>query len=108
MLENLTQSFGRVIDRFRGPGKLSEAEVQEALRAVRRALLEADVHFKVAKDFTKRVGVALAGDDKLGGGVSGAQQAIHAFHQELAVMMKSEVPALPNNPGHPMVLLLAG
>ncbi|PCH82078.1 MAG: signal recognition particle protein [Planctomycetota bacterium] len=108
MLENLTQSFGRVIDRFRGPGKLSEAEVQDALRAVRRALLEADVHFKVAKDFTKRVGVALAGDDKLGGGVSGAQQAIHAFHHELAGMMKSEVPALPANPGHPMVLLLAG
>ncbi len=108
MLENLTQSFGRVVDRFRGPGKLSEADIQEALRDVRRALLEADVHFKVAKDFTKRVGEALAGEQKLGSGVTGAQQAIHAFHQGLAGLMKSEVPSLPSNPGHPMVLLLAG
>ncbi|MBO46916.1 MAG: signal recognition particle protein [Planctomycetes bacterium] len=108
MLENLTQSFGRVLDRFRGPRKLTSEEIQEALRDVRRALLEADVHFRVAKEFTKRVAEQLENQSKLGGGVQGSQQAVHAFHQELANLMRSDEPALPSNPGHPMVLLLAG
>ncbi|HJM39551.1 MAG TPA: signal recognition particle receptor subunit alpha, partial [Planctomycetota bacterium] len=87
MLENLTQSFGRVLDRFRGPRKLTSEEIQEALRDVRRALLEADVHFRVAKEFTKRVAEQLENQSKLGGGVQGSQQAVHAFHQELANLM---------------------
>ncbi|MDP6850682.1 MAG: signal recognition particle protein [Planctomycetota bacterium] len=108
MLENLTQSFGRVLDRFRGPGKLSPEEIQAALRDVRRALLEADVHFKVAKEFTNRVAEKLEGEAKLGRGIQGSQQAIHTFHQELSRLMHSKEASLPANPGHPMVLLLAG
>lgn len=107
MLENLQQSFSKVLGRLRGPGKLSDEHVQEALREVRRALLEADVHFGVAKAFTARVAERLAGAERLGG-VSGSQQAIHAFRQELVALMASPDPALPKNPGHPMVLLLAG
>lgn len=107
MLENLTQKFGQVLDKFRGPGKLSEAQIQEGLREVRRALLEADVHFKVAKDFTKRVGDRLLGEERISG-VEGAQQVVHAFQQELTALMETDGAALPKNPGHPMVLLLAG
>ncbi|KAA3610882.1 MAG: signal recognition particle protein [Planctomycetota bacterium] len=109
MLENLTQSFGKVLDRFRGPGKLSDEHIAEGLREVRRALLEADVHFKVARDFSKNVGERLKGEERLAG-VTGSQQVIHAFHQELVALMqgKGEPANLPKNPGHPMVLLLAG
>ena len=107
MLENLTQSFQKVLDRFRGTGRLTEADVQDGLREVRRALLEADVHYQVAKGFTERVGAKLLAEDRLKG-VSGSQQVIGAFHQELADLMRSGQPALPANPGHPMVLLLAG
>jgi signal recognition particle subunit SRP54 len=107
MLENLTSSFGSILDRFRGKGKLSEADIEEGMREVRRALLEADVHFKVAKEFSQQVGETLLAESRLKG-VSGAQQVVGAFHQELTKLMKSEEPALPANPGHPMVLLLAG
>ncbi|MHC4838108.1 MAG: signal recognition particle protein [Planctomycetota bacterium] len=107
MLENLTQSFGSIVDRFRGTGKLRESDIEEGMRQVRRALLEADVHFKVARDFSKRVGETLLAESRLKG-VTGAQQVIGAFHQELTNLMKSDEPALPRNPGHPMVLLLAG
>lgn len=107
MLENLTQSFSKALDRFRGPGKLSEEQVQEALREVRRALLEADVHFQVAKTFTSRVIERLIGQERLDG-VTGVQQATHAFQEELTRLMRPEQEALPKNPGHPMVLLLAG
>lgn len=107
MLENLTQAFTKVADRLRGSGRLSAADIEEGLREVRRALLEADVHFKVAKDFSRRVGESLLQDGRLKG-VTGSQQVIGVFHQELVRLMSSEEPALPKNPGHPMVLLLAG
>lgn len=107
MLENLQQSFGKIVDRFRGQRKLSAAEIDEGLREVRRALLEADVHFQVAKRFTQRVSEKLAGSEQLKG-VSGSQQAVHAFHEELVALMGSDQPGLPKNPGHPMVLMLAG
>lgn len=106
MLENLQKSFQKVVDRFRG-GRLTEADVQEGMREVRRALLEADVHIQVAKDFTQKVGERLLAADRLKT-VTGAQQVIGAFHAELVALMRSEEPALPKNPGHPMVLLLAG
>ncbi len=107
MLENLQKSLTTALERFRGPRALSEKEVQEGLRDVRRALLEADVHFQVAKQFTEGVRDKLLGGERLKG-VSGSQQAVHAFHQELVALMHSDEPALPKNPGHPMVLLMAG
>jgi signal recognition particle subunit SRP54 len=106
MLEQLQKSLQKVVDRFRG-GQLTEADVQEGMREVRRALLEADVNVQVAKDFTQRVGERLLASDRLKG-VTGAQQVIGAFHAELVGLMQSDQPALPKNPRHPMVLLLAG
>jgi signal recognition particle subunit SRP54 len=106
MLEQLQNSFQKVVDRFRG-GRLTEADVQEGMREVRRALLEADVHVQVAKEFTQKVGERLLSADRLKT-VTGAQQVIGAFHAELVALMRSDQPALPKNPGYPMVLLLAG
>ncbi|MDP7062057.1 MAG: signal recognition particle protein [Planctomycetota bacterium] len=107
MLENLTKSFTSVLDRFKGTGKLSAADIETGLREVRRALLEADVNFKVARDFSKAVGDQLLEEGKLKG-ITGSQQVIGIFQQELTRLMQSDVPSLPKNPGHPMVLLLAG
>ena len=107
MLENLTKSFTSVLDRFKGTGKLSAADIEAGLREVRRALLEADVNFKVARDFSKAVGDQLLEEGKLKG-ITGGQQVIGIFQQELTRLMESDVPALPKDPGHPMVLLLAG
>jgi len=107
MLENLTKSFSSVLDLFKGSGKLTAADIEAGLREVRRALLEADVNFKVARDFSQKIGEQLLEEGKLKG-ITGAQQVIGIFHQELTALMHSDVPALPKNPGHPMVLLLAG
>ncbi|HIA38599.1 MAG TPA: signal recognition particle protein, partial [Planctomycetes bacterium] len=107
MLDNLSKSFQDVLGKFRRTGKLTEADIKEGTREVRRALLEADVHFKVAKDFANKVGEQLLEQAKLDG-VSGGQQVVAAFHKQLTELMSHELPELPKNPGHPMVLLLAG
>ena len=106
MLEQLQKSFQKIADRFKS-GRMTEADVQEGMREVRRALLEADVNIQVAKEFTQKVGERLLSADRLKT-VTGAQQVIAAFHAELVTLMRSDEPALPKNPGHPMVLLLAG
>ncbi len=106
MLEQLQKSLQKVVDRFRS-GQLTETDVQEGMREVRRALLEADVNVQVAKDFTQKVGARLLTGERLKS-VTGAQQVIGAFHAELVELMKSDRPALPKDPRHPMVLLLAG
>lgn len=107
MLDNLSKSFQDVLSKFRRTGKLTEVDIKEGTREVRRALLEADVHFKVAKDFAKNIGDQLLEQTKLDG-VSGGQQVVAAFHKQLTDLMSHELPELPKNPGHPMVLLLAG
>jgi signal recognition particle subunit SRP54 len=106
MLEQLQKSLQKVVDRFRS-GQLTEADVQEGMREVRRALLEADVNVQVAKDFTQKVGARLLTGERLKS-VTGAQQVIGAFHAELVELMRPDRPALPKDPRHPMVLLLAG
>ena len=106
MLEQLQKSFQKVIDRFQG-GRLREEDVREGMREVRRALLAADVHVSVAKEFTDKVAARLLSAERLQG-VSGAQQVMAAFHQELVALMRSEQAPLPKHPRHPMVLLLAG
>ncbi len=107
MLEQLTQSFHGVLGRFRGPRKLSEQEIDEAVREARRGLLAADVHFKVAKELTAGVARRLHEVARLEG-VPGVDQALHAFQEEMVAIMASEESSLPVHPGHPMVLLLAG
>ncbi|MDV7401679.1 signal recognition particle receptor subunit alpha, partial [Arthrospira platensis SPKY1] len=63
MLQGLTDKLGDALRSLRGTGKLSEENMEESLREVRKALLGADVHFKVARDFVERVKTACVGQE---------------------------------------------
>ena len=63
--ENLSDKLNNVFKKLRGKGRLSEADVKEAMREVRLALLEADVSYKVVKDFVKSVSERAVGTDVL-------------------------------------------
>ena len=62
MFEDIQNRFGRILKNIRGQGKITDKNVSESMREVRRALLEADVNFKVVKSFTKRVIDKATGD----------------------------------------------
>jgi signal recognition particle subunit SRP54 len=82
MFENLTQRLQDVFDRLRKRGILREEDVKEILREIRLALLEADVHYKVVKDFINRVEERAIGAE-LSRALSPAQQVIKIVHEEL-------------------------
>ena len=62
MFEDIQEKFGRILKNIRGQGKITEKNVTDSMREVRRALLDADVNFKVVKSFTKRVVEKATGD----------------------------------------------
>ena len=80
MFESLSDRFEGIFTRLRGRGRLSEADVDEALREIRRALLEADVNFRVVKDLVSRIRQRTIGLD-LSQSLSPAQQVIKAVHE---------------------------
>ena len=86
MFESLTSSLNKVFKNLRGYGRLSEKNVKDGLREVRTALLEADVSFKVAKDFTARVREKCLGRDVLDS-VTPGQQFIKHVHEELVELL---------------------
>lgn len=86
MLENLTEKLTKALRNIRGIGKLSESNMQEALGEVRQALLSADVHFKVVREFIERVKSESVGKDVLQS-VSPGQQLIKIIHDELVKLL---------------------
>ena len=86
MFDNLTDKLHDVFTRLRGKGKLTEADVNEALREVRLALLEADVSFKVVKDFIARVKDKAVGGEVLET-LQPAQQVVKIVHDELLELL---------------------
>ena len=86
MFQNLSERLESVFTRLRGKGSLRESDVEEALREIRRALLEADVHFGVARDFAARVKEAAVGEAVLGR-LSAAEQVAGIVHREMAALM---------------------
>ncbi|MBN1179703.1 MAG: signal recognition particle protein [Anaerolineae bacterium] len=82
MFENLTQRLQNVFDTLRKRGVLREADVKEVLREIRLALLEADVHYKVVKDFTERVRERAVGIE-VSKALSPSQQVVKIVHEEL-------------------------
>jgi signal recognition particle subunit SRP54 len=86
MFDTLTRSLQRVFRDLRGHGRLTEKNVQDALREVRLALLEADVHYQVAKDFIARVREKCMGEDVLES-ITPGQQVIKRIHDELAALL---------------------
>ena len=107
MFENLTQRLSKAFGGLRGPRGLSEENVAEGLRAVRTALLEADVQFQLARDFTERVQERVVGQ-QLVEGVDPSQQFVHAVHEELVELMGPEGARLTFAKSGPTVILLAG
>jgi len=86
MFKSLSDSLGRVFDRLRGYGKLSESNITEALREVRVALLEADVNYQVAKDFIEKVRARCLGKQVLES-ITPGQQVVKEVHDELISLL---------------------
>ena len=107
MFETLTQRLGSVFGSLRGKKELTEENIEEGLRSVRQALLEADVNFQVAREFTERVRQRVLGDE-LVKGVDPSEQFVHGFHAELVELMGPEDARLDLGGSGPAVILLAG
>ena len=97
MFSRLSDKLQGVLKDLRGHGRISEANVNDALREVRLALLEADVHFKVAKEFVARVKDKALGREVLRS-VTPGQQIVKIFHDELAVLLGGDAAPLSLGP----------
>jgi len=107
MLEVLTQKLTGVFDKLGRKGKLSEGDIDDALRQVRLALLEADVNFKVVKEFLSKVRERALGSEVLRS-LTPAQQIIKIVNEELIVILGGEPSRLASVTGLPAVALLVG
>jgi signal recognition particle subunit SRP54 len=107
MFDSLTDRFDAVITRLRGRGRLSEADVDEALREIRLALLQADVNLRVVRDFVSRVREDLVGID-LSQSLTPGQQVVKVVHDELRTILGGETLRLTYASRPPTVILLAG
>lgn len=107
MLDNLTQRFGGIIKNLRGQARLSESNIQDALREVRLALLEADVALPVVKEFIAGVRDAALGQEVIGSLTPG-QALIGVVNRELTRLMGERNDALNLATVPPAVILMAG
>jgi signal recognition particle subunit SRP54 len=107
MLDNLTERLGRVVKRLRGEARLTEANIGEALREVRLALLEADVALPVVKDFVAAIREKAVGAEVVGSLTPG-QALVGVVHRELAALMGGAAAPLDLATQPPAVILLAG
>jgi len=107
VLDNLTQRLARVVKTIRGEARLTETNIQEALREVRVALLEADVAFPVVKTFIERVREASLGQEVVGSLTPG-QALVGVVQRELTALMGGENAELDLAVAPPAVVLLAG
>ena len=103
--ESLSEKFQRVFKNLRGKGRLSEDDVKAAMKEVRMALLEADVNFKVVKDFTKDVTEKVTGTDILNG-LNPAQTVIKQVADSLTELMGGEVSELPMAAGQGITVIM--
>ncbi len=105
--EGLTEKISGVFKKLRGKGRLKESDVKEAMREIRMALLEADVSYKVVKDFVKSVTDRCVGTDVLEA-LSPAQMIIKIVNEELTKLMGSDAKHITINPNGPTVVMLVG
>jgi signal recognition particle subunit SRP54 len=107
MLDNLTQRFSRVVKELRGQARLTDDNIQDALREVRLALLEADVALPVVRDFISGVREKAIGAE-VTGSLTPGQALIGVVHRELAALMGGAAAPLSFAVTPPAVILLAG
>ena len=105
--EGLTEKISATFKKLRGKGRLKEADVKEAMREIRMALLEADVSYKVCKDFTKAVTDRCIGADVLES-LTPAQMIVKIVNEELTKLMGSDSKHITINPNGPTVIMLVG
>ena len=105
--EGLTEKINNTFKKLRGKGRLKESDVKEAMREIRLALLEADVSFKVVKDFIKSVTERCVGTDVLEA-LSPSQMIIKIVDEELTRLMGSDQKHITINPNGPTVIMLVG
>ncbi len=107
MFEELSEKLDSVLGTLRQRGVLTEPMIREGLREVRRVLLEADVNYRVAKDFLKRVQGRALGDEVIKS-VTPGQQIVKIVHDELSALLGSERPGLTWNTAPPTVIMVVG
>ncbi len=105
--EGLADKLGNAFKKLKNKGKLNEDDVREAMREVRLALLEADVNYKVAKDFTKKVTERAIGQDVMES-LTPAQMVIKIVDEELTTLMGGENARLEFASKPPTVIMMAG
>ena len=106
MFQDLSEKLGKVFKELRGHGKVREPHIRDAMREVRRALLEADVNYKVVKDFVSRVGERALGQKVLDS-LTPDQQIIKIVHEEL-VQILGGAPERFNLSGSPAGVMIVG
>src|SRR5271155_4586292 len=106
MFDSLSSKLQNAFRNLRGLGKISESNVSDALRDVRMALLDADVNFKVARDFIEQVKTKALGQDVIQS-IQPGQQIIKIIHDELVDLLGSANAGLQLS-GNPSCVLMAG
>lgn len=107
MFGGLTEKLANAFKKFRNKGKLTEADVKEGMREVKLALLEADVNFKVVKEFVKTVTERAVGTEVLES-LLPAQQIVKIVNEELINLMGGETPKINISPKPPTVVMMVG
>src|SRR5947209_6210782 len=107
MFEGITRGLGEAFKKLRGQGRLTEANMQDGLREVRKALLEADVNFTVANDFIKRVSEAAIGQEVLRS-IKPAEQIVSIIYEELVQLMGPVDTRFHFAKDRPTVVMLCG
>ncbi|WP_297213492.1 signal recognition particle protein [uncultured Flavonifractor sp.] len=105
--EGLTEKLSAAFKKLRGKGRLTEADVKEAMKEIRMALLEADVNFKVVKQFVSSVTERAVGSDVLES-LTPAQMIVKIVNEELTALMGGENSKLNLSPKPPTVVMLCG
>ncbi|MGE4547994.1 MAG: signal recognition particle protein [Intestinibacillus sp.] len=105
--EGLTEKISSAFKKLRSRGRLTEADVKEAMREIRLALLEADVNFKVAKDFVKTV-TEKATDAEILESLSPAQQVIKIVNEELTALLGGQNTRITIAPQPPTIVMMVG
>ena len=105
--ESLTDKLSNVFKRLRGKGRLTEADVKEAMKEIKMALLEADVNFKVVKSFVAQVTERAVGQDVMES-LTPAQMIVKIVNEELTALMGGGETKLAISPAPPTVVMLVG
>ncbi len=105
--ESLSEKLQGVINKLKGKTRVTEEDVKEIAREVKLALLEADVNYKIVKDFTSKISEKALGQDVLKSLTPG-QQVVKIVHEELVELLGTEDVGINMSPNPPTIIMMAG